>query len=44
MLSTEIIENEYKWSLFEDEKAEVIMEVGDIIFENIIDEIAKYIL
>lgn len=38
-----IIETEYKWSLFEDEKTEVIMEVGDIIFENLIDEIASFI-
>lgn len=38
MLLTEIFENEYKWCLYEDEKAEVIMELADLVFEDLVEE------
>ncbi|EGR29043.1 IQ calmodulin-binding motif family protein, putative [Ichthyophthirius multifiliis] len=39
MLLTEIFENEYRWQLYEDEKAEVTMELSDLVFEEIIENI-----
>jgi hypothetical protein len=33
-----IKDNEYKWQLYEDEKAEVIMEVSDLLFEELVEE------
>ena len=33
------MENEYKWSLFEDEKAEVVMELSDLCFEELVEEL-----
>lgn len=39
MLLTEIFENEYKWQLYEDEKAEVIMELADLVFEELVEEV-----
>ncbi|EGR29693.1 IQ calmodulin-binding motif family protein, putative [Ichthyophthirius multifiliis] len=38
MLLTEIYENDFKWSLIEDEKVEILMELSDAIFEEFIDE------
>jgi len=32
MLLKEIYENEYKWQLFEDEKADVMMELANYVF------------
>lgn len=34
---TKINENEFKWFLMDDEKAEVLMEVTDFIFEDLIE-------
>ena len=39
MLLTEIFENEFKWNLYEDEKAEVSMELSDLIFEEIVEKV-----
>jgi len=39
MLLTEIFENEYKWQLFEDERAEVVMEMADLVFEDLVEEL-----
>ncbi|EWS76043.1 IQ calmodulin-binding motif protein (macronuclear) [Tetrahymena thermophila SB210] len=41
MLLTEIFENEYKWQLYEDEKAEVVMELADLVFEELVEEIVN---
>ncbi|EGR33848.1 IQ calmodulin-binding motif family protein, putative [Ichthyophthirius multifiliis] len=38
MLLKDIKENEYKWLIFEDEKAEILMEISDLIFEFLVDE------
>lgn len=35
-----MIENEYKWTLFEDERTEFLMEIGDLIFENLVEELS----
>jgi len=43
-LQNELIENEYKWSLFEDEKTEFLMEISDLIFENLVEEFSIDIL
>ncbi|KRX07982.1 Protein kinase-like domain [Pseudocohnilembus persalinus] len=37
LLLDEIVENEYKWCLFEDEKAEVVMELSDLVFEDLVE-------
>ena len=34
-----IYENEYKWNLYEDEKAEVVMELADLVFEELVEEV-----
>jgi len=39
MLLNEIFENEFKWNLYEDEKAEVSMELADLIFEEIVESV-----
>ena len=39
MLLTEIFENEYKWQLYEDEKTEVVMELADLVFEQLVEEV-----
>mmetsp|Transcript_13120 Transcript_13120/g.1918 ORF Transcript_13120/g.1918 Transcript_13120/m.1918 type:complete len:97 (-) Transcript_13120:117-407(-) len=39
MLLTEIFENEYKWQLYEDEKAEVVMELADLVFEELVEDV-----
>ncbi|KAL4475423.1 hypothetical protein ABPG72_022058 [Tetrahymena utriculariae] len=44
MLLTEIFENEYKWQLYEDEKAEVVMELADLVFEELVEEIVNNML
>lgn len=41
MLLAEIFESEYKWSLYEDEKTEVLMELSDLVFEHLVEEIAS---
>lgn len=38
MLLKEIAENEYKWYQYEDERTEIIMELADTVFEEIIEE------
>eukprot|EP00825_Cyclidium_porcatum_P046080 TRINITY_DN7161_c0_g1_i1.p1 TRINITY_DN7161_c0_g1~~TRINITY_DN7161_c0_g1_i1.p1 ORF type:complete len:316 (-),score=62.78 TRINITY_DN7161_c0_g1_i1:95-1042(-) len=38
LLLKEIFEGEYKWQLYEDEKAEVIMELSDLVFEDLVEE------
>ena len=43
MLLREIFENEYKWQLFEDERAEVVMELADLLFEELIEEVVDNI-
>lgn len=43
-MQNELIENEYKWSLFEDERTEFLMEIGDLIFENLVEELSLDIL
>ena len=35
----QIFENEYKWNLYEDEKAEVVMELADLVFEELVEEL-----
>lgn len=39
MLLTEIFENEFKWGLYEDERAEVVMELADLVFEELVEEV-----
>ena len=41
MLLTEIFENEYKWQLYEDEKTEVVMELADLVFEQLVEEVVR---
>ena len=36
-----IFENEYKWQLYEDEKAEVVMELSDLVFEELVEEFVE---
>ncbi|KAL4505248.1 hypothetical protein ABPG72_016315 [Tetrahymena utriculariae] len=43
MLLVEIFENEYKWQLYEDEKAEVLMELSDLVFEELVEEVVDEI-
>jgi hypothetical protein len=34
-----IFENEFKWGLYEDERAEVVMELADLVFEELVEEV-----
>ena len=36
--------NEYKWNLIEDEKTEVLMELTDLCFEELIEEILNELI
>ena len=38
------MENEYKWNLIEDEKTEVLMELTDLCFEELIEEILNELI
>lgn len=40
----QINESEFKWFLVEDEKAEVLMEVTDFIFEELIENLVQEVL
>ena len=40
MVQNELKQSEYKWTLFEDERTEILMEIGDYIFENMVEELS----
>jgi hypothetical protein len=43
MLENEIIENEVRWVNYEEELTEVNVELADIIFEMLLDEVSEEI-
>lgn len=37
----QVKDNEYKWYNYSDDRAELLMELGDIIFENLVEELVQ---
>ena len=44
MLENEVIENEYKWLVYEEEETDVQLEISDDVFHYLMGEIAQWIL
>lgn len=44
MLASEVVEAEDRWIVYDDEQTEVGVELGDLIFENLIREITEELI
>jgi len=44
MLENEVIENEDKWLIYEEEETDVQLELSDDIFNNLINEMAEFLM